>query len=224
MWFYLLGLKKWATEEREVDFDFDDVQLRKCRTVPITEVVPNGGNGSHGAGVCTYIVMRGDTLSGIATMYGTTVQTLMAMNNIQDPSLIYVMQPIHVPCGVPLSPLESYGTGYGQAPADDDGQYASEKPDKPASASRDEADKPASATRGDDDNASATRGDAPADATGSEMESSSAAQMHVVKRGEFLGQIAQRYGTTVKELSNVNNIKNPSLIHPGQAIEIPASQ
>ena len=217
MWFYLLGLKKWATEEREVDFDFDDVQLRKCRTVPISEEIPNEGNGSNGgnsAGVCTYIVMSGDTLSGIANVYGTTVQTLVAMNDIQNPSLIYVMQPVQVPCGAAPSPLESYGTGYGQA--DDGGSSASVEPaQETRSASTDQDDKPASATRGDD-SAEATRGD-------DVVESSNAVQVHVVKRGEFLGQIAQRYGTTVKDLSKLNHIKNPSLIHPGQAIEIPAS-
>lgn len=236
MWFYLLGLKKWATEEREVNFDFDDVQLRKCRTVPIVKEIPNGGdNGGNGAGVCTYIVMHGDTLSGIAAMYGTTVQTLVAMNNIQNPSLIYVMQPVQVPCDAPSSLLESYGTGYGRAPADNADSYVYVEPDQKtkstrkgggdnsASATRktksdggNESDKPASATRGDD-SAEATRGDGI-------VASSNAAQVHVVKRGEYLGQIAQRYGTTVKELSNLNHITNPSLIHPGQAIQIPDSQ
>jgi len=241
MWFYLLGLKKWATEEREVDFDFDDVQLRKCRTVEITEEAPmphpdkphpHPGDGD-GGGVCTYIVMSGDTLWSIATMYGTSVQTLAAMNNIQNPSLIYVMQPIQVPCdGSPYTPLEAWGVGYGQAPVNQHVDTASAEPDKVTESTRkkDDADGPASASR--DEEASATLGDDPAPsaveqgsgASASQSEEPSAvAQMHVVKRGEFLGQIAQRYGTTVKELKNLNNIKNPSFIRAGQSIAVPTS-
>ncbi len=241
MWFYLLGLKKWATEEREVDFDFDDVQLRKCRTVEITEEVtmPPGDKHhphyDHSADVCTYIVMRGDTLWSISQMYHTSVQTLVAMNNIQDPSLIFVMQPLQVPCGggSPYVPLETWGTGYGQAPVVDDSTYASTpvKVDKPASASRDKADKPASASRGKaDEPAVVVRVPAPdsAQAESSDyaprseatIESTGAAQIHVVQRGEFMGQIAQRYGTTVKELSNLNGISNPSLIRVGQTIKV----
>ncbi len=241
MWFYLLGLKKWATEEREVDFDFDDVQLRKCRTVEITGEAPMPYEGmphpeyhpDHGANVCTYIVMRGDTLSGIAQMYNTTVQALVAVNNIQDPSLIYVMQPLQVPCGgYPYSPLEAWGADYSQAPVGDDVDYTGAEPDqtakstdadkadKSSSASRDRSDEPASASR--DDGASGTRDPDPGQSQ-EVSEVSDAAQVHMVKQGEFLGQIAQRYGTTVKELSTLNSISNPSLIHPGQAIAIPAS-
>lgn len=254
MWFYLLGLKKWATEEREVDFDFDDVQLRKCHTVEITDevVMPYNGMGhpqydhGHGTDVCTYIVMRGDTLSGIAQMYNTTVQTLVATNNIQNPSQIYVMQPIQVPCGGsghPYAPLEMWDTDHSQAPTDNDGNYASVEPDQPqksaigdqtgtsTSATRDPSDKPASASRGD--GTGATRDPAPddtqqeSDVVGAQSQAKSGvsgvSQVHVVKQGEFLGQIAQRYDTTVKELSNLNRIDNPSLIRPGLAIVIPTN-
>ena len=220
MWFYLLGLKKWATEEREVDFDFDDVQLRKCRTAPAPVDPPNGdngGDGDNGASVCTYVVMRGDTLSGIAQMYNTTVQTLVAMNNIQNPSLIFVMQPIQVPCGGdPPSSLESYT----EAPVDNGAGYASVEPaESTKQASSDQDVEPASATR-EDEEAEATRGDDIDDAS----QSANAAQLHVVKRGEYLGQIAQRYGTTVKVLKKLNNIQNPSFILVGQTIQIPTSQ
>ena len=42
----------------------------------------------------TYIVQPGDTLSGIATRYGTTYQSLAAINNIADPNRIYPGQEI----------------------------------------------------------------------------------------------------------------------------------
>ena len=40
----------------------------------------------------TYIVQAGNTLSGIAMRYNTTVSALAALNNINNPNLIYVGQ------------------------------------------------------------------------------------------------------------------------------------
>lgn len=44
-----------------------------------------------------YTVVKGDTLSGIATKYGTTYQKLAAYNDIANPNLIYVGQKIRIP-------------------------------------------------------------------------------------------------------------------------------
>jgi LysM repeat protein len=35
-----------------------------------------------------------------------------------------------------------------------------------------------------------------------------------------MSSIAARYGTTVKKLSALNGIKDPSLIHPGQILKL----
>ena len=43
-----------------------------------------------------YVVKRGDTLSGIASKYGTTYQRLAQINGIVDPNKIYVGQKIRV--------------------------------------------------------------------------------------------------------------------------------
>lgn len=43
-----------------------------------------------------YVVKRGDTLSGIASKYGTTWQKLQAMNDIRNPNKIYPGQRIRV--------------------------------------------------------------------------------------------------------------------------------
>jgi LysM repeat protein len=50
---------------------------------------------------------------------------------------------------------------------------------------------------------------------GSSMRGSS--RVHVVRRGESLGSIAQRYGTTVKSLVRLNGLKK-LVIYPGQSI------
>ncbi len=44
-----------------------------------------------------YTVVAGDTLSGIASRYGTTYQKLAAYNNISNPNLIHVGQQIKIP-------------------------------------------------------------------------------------------------------------------------------
>lgn len=43
-----------------------------------------------------YVVKRGDTLSGIASKYGTTYQRLAKINGIADPNKIYPGQKIRV--------------------------------------------------------------------------------------------------------------------------------
>lgn len=42
-----------------------------------------------------------------------------------------------------------------------------------------------------------------------------------VQRGDTLGAIAARFGTTVKKLAALNNITNPSLIRVGQVLKLP---
>ena len=44
-----------------------------------------------------YVVKKGDTLSGIASKYGTTYQKLAEYNNIENPNLIYAGQKIVIP-------------------------------------------------------------------------------------------------------------------------------
>ena len=45
----------------------------------------------------TYTVVRGDTLWNIARRYNTTVDTLVKLNNIKNPNLIYVGQKLKIP-------------------------------------------------------------------------------------------------------------------------------
>lgn len=44
---------------------------------------------------------------------------------------------------------------------------------------------------------------------------------YVVRPGDSLWSIAQRYGTTVDNIIAVNNLQNPNTIYPGQIISIP---
>lgn len=49
------------------------------------------------AGTQTYVIRRGDTLSGLAQQYGTTVNELVRLNGISNPNLIYAGETIRVP-------------------------------------------------------------------------------------------------------------------------------
>ena len=47
---------------------------------------------------------------------------------------------------------------------------------------------------------------------------------YIVKSGDTLSGIANKYGTTYQELARKNNISNPNLIHPGQVLKISCSE
>ena len=46
-------------------------------------------------------------------------------------------------------------------------------------------------------------------------------RVHIVQYGEYLGLIAQHYGTTVQAIATLNGLTNPSRIYPGQRLFIP---
>ena len=52
-------------------------------------VSEEGENGNGNGETVTYTVVRGDTLSGIAARFGTTVAELVRLNGIADPNLIF---------------------------------------------------------------------------------------------------------------------------------------
>lgn len=47
---------------------------------------------------------------------------------------------------------------------------------------------------------------------------------HTVRAGDTLSEIAQRYGTTVRELAKANGISNPNRIAAGQKLSIPGDR
>ena len=45
--------------------------------------------------------------------------------------------------------------------------------------------------------------------------------VYVIQKGDCLSVIAQRFGTTVKTLCELNSIKNPNLIYAGNRLLVP---
>jgi len=113
--------------------------------------------GSRATANSTYVVRRGDTVSGIALRHGVTAWALLEANGLSSSHLIYVGQRLVIP-----------------------------------------------GARG---NATA-----PAAAPGS---------TYVVRRGDTLSRIAQRFGTTIDALARLNGVANPSTITVGQVLRLP---
>lgn len=64
-----------------------------------SEPKPAESSKSQTSSETIYIVKKGDTLSGIASKYGTTYQVLASYNGISNPNLIGVEQVIKIPNG-----------------------------------------------------------------------------------------------------------------------------
>ena len=125
--------------------------LSGTRVIPIKSM---GGSpypvSSNGNVVQTYTVQSGDTLSGIAARFGVTVSQLCQWNNIANPNQIYAGQVLKI-----------YSSG---------------------------------------ENASTTT--------------------YTVQSGDTLSGIAARFGVTVSQLCQWNNIANPNFIYVGQVLTI----
>ncbi|MCO7126041.1 phage tail tip lysozyme [Sporolactobacillus shoreicorticis] len=98
----------------------------------------------------TYTVQSGDTLSAIALKFGVTVSQLQSWNDISDPNKIYVGQVLKVKAG--------------------------------------------------------------------ESDNSETSDTYVIKSGDTLSAIAQKFNVTVSQLQSWNNISDPNKIYVGQKI------
>ncbi len=107
-----------------------------------------------------YTVKRGDTLSAIASRYGTSVSALAKANNIRNVNLIHSGQRLSIPGAAAAKPAAS----------------------KPASSGN---------------------------------------RAYTVQRGDTLGKIAARFGSSVSAIARASKIANPNLIYPGQKLTIP---
>jgi LysM repeat protein len=104
-----------------------------------------------------YIVQRGDTLFGIATRFGVSLQALAAANGINNVNLIFVGEQLTIP---------SAGGG-------------STTPPPPPT---------------------------------------SGGGTYTVQRGDYLSAIALRFGVSLADLINANNLANPNLLFVGQVL------
>ena len=85
---------KWGTDKtnptREQRLTAAGYDYNAIQSIVNEKLKPNPSTAVY------YTVKRGDTLSGIAAKYGTTVSKLVSLNNIANPNLIYVGQKLRV--------------------------------------------------------------------------------------------------------------------------------
>ena len=162
-----------------------------------------------------YIVKRGDTLSAIAQKYNTTVNEIVALNNIQNSNLIFVGQKLiintinkeytntmgkkiiyRIQRGDTLSRIaKRYGTTVSNL------------------VNLNNIQNPNLIFAG-------TNIIVNVENSIQNLNNYKVNFRYRVKWGDTLSGIAKRYGTTVSNLINLNNIKNPNLIYVGQKILI----
>ena len=165
-----------------------------------------------------YTVQSGDTLSAIARRYGTTVQELVDINNIQNPNLIYPGEKLRILTNSTTQGNEERGTGsitYTVKRGNTLSQIARayhvsvehivelndiENPNLIY---------PGEKLRITESNVTDL---SPVDNT--------IQVYYVVKEGDTLNGIARRFGITLNEILQYNDIQNPNLIYPGQTIKI----
>ena len=189
------------------------------------DILMDAGGGSTGPvppqdpgppGVTTtihYTVVRGDTQSGIAKRYGTTVSCLVKLNRIPNPNLIRVGQVLVVE-------TPSHGESGGTNPV-----YTVVRGDTLSAIAK---------RYGTTVNAIVNRNGIPNAnlihvgqklvipvSGGGTGGGGTGARSYTVVRGDTLSAIAKRYGTTVNALVQLNRIPNPNLIRVGQVLQIP---
>lgn len=186
----------------------DGILLNENSEVPL----PDNTNKPSAGGTTTITIQRGQTLSGIALEYNTTVQILVELNNIVNPNLIYAGSTLIVPSG--------------ESPIDTDGNSTSGQTIYVVQ-------------RGDTLNKIAAEFGTTARAIAMENNIRNINLIYVGQRliiptnrydlnhtlykiqwGDTLWSISRRYGVPIATIVRLNRIQNPNLIYAGSTIRI----
>ena len=168
--------------------------------------IPGRVSESSSSSLTIYKVQSGDTLSEIAARYGTTVNELMSLNGISNPNLIYPGEVLRIRGNVSGS-VATYTVQSGDTLSEIAARYGTTVNRLVSLNGISNLDLiyPGEVLR--------IRGRM----IGS---SSSSLTIYKVQSGDTLSEIAARYGTTVNELVNLNEINNPNLIYTGEVLRL----
>ena len=165
-----------------------------------------------------YTVQSGDTLSEIASRYGTTVQELVDINNIQNPNLIYPGERLRILTNSTIQGNEERGTGsiiYTVKRGNTLSQIAREyNVSVEHIVELNDIEDPDLIYPGEKLRITES------DVTELYPVDNSIDVYYVVKDGDTLYGIARKFGITLNEILEYNDIQNPNLIYPGQTIKI----
>ncbi|MCI8759550.1 MAG: LysM peptidoglycan-binding domain-containing protein [Clostridia bacterium] len=183
-----------------------------------TSEIPNTDNPNDNINTQTifYTIQRGDTLSGIASRYGTTVQELVDINNITNPNLIYPGETIRISTNSTVHGSETRGTGsivYTVQRGNTLSQIANTYGVTVAHiVELNHIQNPNLIYPGQKLRIT--------ESSNTNLNSVIQNNYYTVQRGDNLSNIAQRYGVSVQYLVNLNGIRNPNLIYVGQMIKV----
>ena len=169
---------------------------------------------SHGS-VKYYVVRSGDTLSKIASRFGTTTQELVKLNDISNPNLIYVGQVLKIYTNNSVksgASSKQYQSTYVVQNGDTLSKIASRFDTTVQYLARINGIK--------NPNLIYTGQVLKIESSGSSVQGSSTTSTYVVRAGDTLSSIALRFDTTVNNLIDLNDIANPNLIYVGQVLKI----
>ena len=184
-----------------------------------SEIANNSGNTTpSNTESVEYTVQSGDTLSAIARRYGTTVQELVDINNIQNPDLIYPGEKLRILTNSTIPGNEERGTG--------DIIYTVQRGNTLSQIAKayhvsvehivelNDIGNPNLIYPGQKLRITES------DVTDLSPVDNTIQVYYVVKEGDTLNGIARRFGITLNEILQYNDIQNPNLIYPGQTIKI----
>ncbi len=182
-------------------------------------------------------VRKGETLSTIAQKYKTGSKTLARLNNISNPSKIRIGQVLKIPSGslvstekIPAqsSSSSSPSSSASTTPTNSGATHRVVKGQTlTAIAQRYGTTVMVIASLNNITNTGSIRIGQTLKIPGTSASSqqtvslSDETAVHRVKKGQTLSSIAKQYNTSVQALSNLNKIRNPRMIKPGQLLKIP---
>ena len=190
----------------------------------------------------TYTVRRGDTLGAIARRLGTSVQALVSTNRISNPNRISPGQVLKIPGrgggGSPAAPPppppqprpaakpRAREKTYRVRGGDNLGVIARRFGTTVSAIAKANGISNPNRIRvgqvlkipGNESPAAPSPAPRPRPLPGT---SSTGAKTYTIRRGDNLGSIARRFGTTVSAIARANGISNPNRIRAGQTLRIP---
>jgi putative chitinase len=169
----------------------------------------------------TYSVRSGDTLSAIASRYGTSVSALARANGISNPNHIRAGQRLTISgaSGSGAAAPRSGGSSYTVKSGDTLGGIAQRFGTTVSALAR--ANGISNPNRINVGQRLTIPGGSGPSAPAPAPAPSKPGQSYTVKSGDTLSGIAQRFGTSVGALASANGISNPNHISVGQKLTIP---
>ena len=183
------------------------------------------------ASAASYTVKSGDTLSGIASQYNTTVNQIVSLNQLSNPNLIYVGQVLKLKNSQTTNLSSSSSSPTAATTAD---TYTVKAGDTlSAIASRYSTSSSTLASLNSLSNPNliyvgqvlkvSSNASTSSSTSSSANSTVTTAASYTVKAGDTLSAIAAKYGTTYQALASANSISNPNDIYVGQVIKVSAT-